>query len=439
MTTRSGPPSGASAGPSGSPGGLIRLGYAEALETILAHSRPGGRIASLPIEESAGMVLAEEIACDVDLPPFDRAAMDGFAFRHADAAATTRWRLAGSIAAGEAHDIRLAAGACVKIMTGAPVPADADTVIPVEETSGFADADAGVVFHGLPPRGSHVAPRGNDLRAGSLLLAPGRLIAAQEIALLATAGRREVRVHDAPRIAFAATGRELREPGEPLPPGCIRNSNAYNLAAQIRGVLARPAYLGLLPDEPEALRAALSRGLAADLLVVSGGVSMGEYDLVPGILAELGVRILFHRLRVRPGQPTLFGFYERPRESAGSSAAGGQRTLVFGLPGNPNSTLLAFDQYVAPAVRRFRGHPQPLAELYEGTLDAGVPKKAGVTALVACRSAWQEGGFRLTPLKTHGSADLAGIRGADAVALIPEEIASPAAGTRVPFRRLYLS
>jgi molybdopterin molybdotransferase len=268
-----------------------------------------------------------------------------------------------------------------------------------------------------------VAPRGEDLRAGETALRRGVLLAPHEIALLAAAGRRTARVFDGPRIAYASTGCELREPGEALPRGCIRNSNAYGLAAQIRLARGRPEYAGVLPDEPGALRAGLAKGLEADLLVVSGGVSMGEHDLVPEVLAELGVRILFRRVRVRPGQPTLFGMRDR--------------TLVFGLPGNPLSTLLGFDQYVLPAARIFRHHPQPLAALHAGRLSRSVSKRPGLTALLACGAEWSPEGCVLTPHPTHGSADIVSIRGAHAVAILPEEPAELPCGSTATFRRLY--
>jgi len=408
-----------------------RLRFEEAVAEILAHSRPGGREIVLPIAESAGFVLAEEIVSDLDLPPFDRAAMDGFAFRHADldgACASRGFRIAGTVPAGEAAPRPvLAPGECVKIMTGASLPPGADTVIAVEETSGYGNEGEQVVFQRVPERGGNIAPRGQDLRAGAVMLRPGRLLQPAEIALLATAGRHTVRVHAGPTIAFSATGEELREPGEALPPGCIRNSNAYNLWSQILIARARPRYLGILRDRPDELRRAIASGLAEDFLILSGGVSMGEFDLVPGILEELGVELRFRKLFVRPGQPTVFGVRR----------AGEHTTLVFGLPGNPVSTLLSFDQYVAPAVRVFRHHPQPLATLYRGTLLESVRKREGFRTLVPCISRWNDDRFELTPLRLHGSADLAAASGMDAIGFAPEPGTETPAGTVIGFRKLH--
>jgi molybdopterin molybdotransferase len=407
------------------------LDFTEAIDAVLAHALPGRQVTQRPIHAAAGWVLAEEIRSDSDVPAFDRAAMDGFAFRHVSRPAGSRFRLVATVAAGLPVQLAhpLAPDECVKIMTGAPLPEGADTVVPVEETSGFDAPDGFVTFRALPPPGAHRAPRGQSLRRDQVVLTAGQLLAPQEIAMLAAVGCANVPVHAGPRVAFAATGQELREPGQPLPPGCIRNSNAHALWSQILAARAVPQYLGILPDALEPLRASIASGLAADILILSGGVSMGEFDLVPRVLEELGVRIIFRKLRVRPGQPTLFGVVEHEDPI--------QRTLVFGLPGNPISTLFAFDQYVLPAVRVFRRHPRPLAPLYHGRLTAAVRKRAGLLTLSACRSEWDGIGFRLHPLFIHGSADIFAIRDADAVAMLPIEPGVVEPDTLVEFRRLY--
>ncbi len=426
-----------------------KLHFEEAIARILAESRAGDRVLEWPIVDAAGLVLAEEIVSDIDAPAFDRAAMDGYAFRHADArerATSAGLLVLGAVIAGaapgmlipdeagrpgtgprEPRPFTLGANECVKIMTGAPVPEGADTIIPVEQTSGYVTAGERAHFRDIPERGSHIVSRGQNLRAGETVLRPGRLLAPAEVALLASVGRVRVRAHAGPRVAFAATGEELREPGEPLPAGCIRNSNAYNLWAQIRIARAEPAYLGILPDRQDILRERIAAGLEADFLVLSGGVSMGEYDLVTGVLREAGVELRFEKLFVRPGQPTVFGVRD----------SGGARTLVFGLPGNPISTLFAFDQYVAPAIRVFRHHPQPLATTYQGTLTETVRKKAGNLSLVGCVSTWKEDHFELAPTRPQGSSDLAATRGIDAIGMISAEVTEALAGSQIAFRKLH--
>jgi molybdopterin molybdotransferase len=390
----------------------------------------------VPIREATGLILAEEARSDIDMPAFDRAAMDGFAFRHGDATdPAVEFRIVATIAAGEWREVRLGPGECVAIMTGAPVPDGADTVVPIEETSahhpdaapGTAPAPETVRFTSLPAKGSHVALRGQDVRRDSVVLTEGHRLQAQEIAILASIGYRSVPVYAGPAIAYAATGEELVEPGEALRPGAIRNANAYALGSQILTARALPHYLGILPDRPEELRERIAEGLERDMLVLSGGVSMGEFDYVPQVLEALGVRILFRKLLVRPGQPMLFGVRDRGQE----------RTLVFGLPGNPISTWLAFDQYVAPAVRVFRGHPQPLAPVRQGELTAAVRKRGAVLMLVPCQAHWVEGGYRLEPRRFHGSGDIVAVAGANAVAYLPAGQDEIAAGTRVDFRMLH--
>jgi len=407
-----------------------RFTFAEAVTAILEASRHGRRVVAVPIREAAGLVLAEEARSDLDMPAFDRAAMDGFAFRHADATdPAIAFRVVATIAAGEWRELRLGAGECVAIMTGAPVPEGADTVIPIEETSAPhpGAAPETVRFTAVPAKGSHIAPRGEDVRRGQVVLAEGTQLQAQEIAILASVGYRSVPVYAGPAIAYAATGEELVEPGEPLRPGAIRNANAYALGSQILTARAQPHYLGVLRDRPEELRERITEGLTRDMLVLSGGISMGEFDYVPQVLEALGVRIVFRKLLVRPGQPTLFGV----RDHAG------RRTLVFGLPGNPISTWLAFDQYVAPAVRVFRGHPRPLAPVLQGELTGAMRKRAALLALAPCLARWADGRYLLDPRRSHGSGDIFAAAGANAVAYLPAGIEEIAAGTRVDFRMLH--
>jgi molybdopterin molybdotransferase len=443
--------------------------FEQAIEIVLEHSPQGTATMELPIAKAAGHVLAEDIRSDIDMPVFNRAAMDGFAFRHADHARAEAFRIAGSIAAGELSRVRLRSGECVKIMTGAPVPDDADTVIPVEDTSAFRDPGAGTVtqdstddgsggravgdrapggraaggrapargnpfaadsdpgdtvrFQRMPPPGANIAKKAEDLRNGQTVLRQGHLLRSQEVAILAAVGRPVVRVYRGPSIAFGATGEEIVDPGEPLPPGKIRNSNGYSLWSQVLQAKAEPHYLGIIADNEEELRRTIAAGLEHDMLILSGGVSMGEYDFVRQILVESGVEIRFHRLRVRPGRPMLFGTRDG--------------TLVFGLPGNPISTLYAFDQYVAPAIRVFRRHPQPLATQFQGKLTKSLRKPTDWLAFVACVSEWRDGGYRLTPIRTHGSADIFAIAHADAIALIPAGISGMEQGETVSFRKMY--
>lgn len=405
------------------------ISFDEAQRTVLDRAVQGAETVDLPVFETVGHVLAERIQSIIDMPAFNRASMDGFVFRHADHAQGDIFRIAGTIAAGSHWQKQLARGECVQIMTGAPIPAQADTVIPVEETSlldAMVDAEAQgsdrVRFHSIPPRGAHVAVQGEDVRVGDTVLDTGHLIRPQGVSILAGMGRRSVKVYRGPSIAFAATGEELVEPGKHLGRDQIYNSNAYCVWSQILLAKARPHYLGVIRDNTTELRKKISKGLKHDMLVLSGGVSMGKLDFVPEVFEELGVEIFFRKLLVKPGKPTVFGMRGK--------------TLVFGLPGNPVSTLYAFDQYVTPAIRAFRRHPQPQPARYTGELTETVTKKDGRLLLVPCLSEWRDGTYLLTPLQTHGSADIFHVAGADVLAIIPAGIEEAKKGEVVGFRKL---
>jgi len=239
---------------------------------ILDRAVAGREVVEVSIVESLGYVLAEDIVSTIHMPAFNRAAMDGFAFRHADSQQVDTFEIVATISAGEGREVVLGRGQCVQIMTGAAVPADADAVIPVEQTESL-DEDAAemtgrVRFTSTPTRGANIAFKGEDTRPGNTALESGHLIRSQEVAVLAALGRPSARVYPGPRIAFAATGEELIEPGRELQPGQIYNSNAYSLWSQIVGTKSRPHYLGVIRDDREDLRKKIGEGLQNDFLVL---------------------------------------------------------------------------------------------------------------------------------------------------------------------------
>ncbi|MFH1278906.1 MAG: gephyrin-like molybdotransferase Glp [Candidatus Eisenbacteria bacterium] len=393
--------------------------FDEAIRIIGEKSVEGDRTAEIEITAATGYVLAEEVVSDIDMPRFDRAMMDGFAIRRSDSPVRSFHRIVGTISAGDSLSVPLAEGECARIMTGAPLPEAADTVVPQEESE---EEGEWVRFMRLPPRGAHISPMGEDVRAGDVVLRRGTLLGPPGIGILAAAGRQTARVFAPPAVAFAATGEELVEPGEVLGPGRIWNSNAYMLQSQIAEARALPHYLGIARDREDDLRAKVTEGLGYDMLVISGGVSMGRCDLVPPLLAECGVRVFFRHVRVKPGYPTLFG------------ARG--KTLVFGLAGNPIATLFGFELYVRPVIRAFLRHPKPLAAFLRGELTESVTKREGRTSLAPCICEREDGRFLLTPIRTHGSADLFAVAGADSIAVLPEEKGTMGKGAVVRFCRI---
>jgi molybdopterin molybdotransferase len=295
-----------------------------------------------PLLDALGLVLAEDVAADRDVPPFRNSAMDGYAVRGDDVgSAPVELRVVGELAAGEFPDREVGPGEAMRIMTGAPLPEGADTVVRVEDTDNASDI---VTITAATPTGVAVRQAGEDLRKGERILAAGTVLRAAEIGLLASVGRARIQVRKRPRIAVFSTGDEIVDLDAPIGRGQIRDSNRYSLASAIRATGAEPWVRGIVPDSPDALRAALREGVAADAIVTSGGVSVGDHDHMKPVLAELGT-IDFWAIAIRPGRPLAFGELKD----------GDRRVPIFGLPGNTVSALLTFEMFVRPALLRMQG------------------------------------------------------------------------------------
>jgi molybdopterin molybdotransferase len=378
----------------------------EALALVLAHVRPLPA-EEVPIGAAAGRVLAEDGHAAVDLPPFDSSAMDGYAVRAADTPGTLR--LTGASAAGQPAEAALAPGEAIAVSTGAVVPAGADAVVPVEQT----DRVNGGVRVERVAEGEHVRPRGGDVEAGGTVVERGTRLGPVQVAALAAAGVASVRCGRRPRVAVLATGTELRRPGEPLQAGQIYESNSVLLAAQLRSAGAEPLVLDAVADDEQATRAALERGLDADVLITSGGVSVGPHDLVRAGLVELGAREVFWRVAVKPGKPVAF-------------ATRGD-TLVFGLPGNPVSSLVSFELFARPALAALQGARDPRPAYLPGILAAPLRRNATRDELVRVRS---DGGI-LHPVSGQGSHMIVRAAGANALVLVARGEGELAQGTQV--------
>ena len=383
-----------------------------ALEIVLAEATalPDEEVA---LEAALTRVLAEDVPSDTDLPPFDRAAMDGYAVRSADvAAAPAVLEVIGEVRAGQWPDLTVGRGQAVHNMTGAPVPPGADAVQPVEKTQPLDEFR--VTMHAPVAEGANVAPRGSEARAGETILARGRVIDAAAVAVLASAGKARVRVARRPLVAILVTGDEIVDVSAVPGPGQIRNSNGPSVAAQARLAGAEVKLLGVAPDRREALEAALRAGLPADVLVVSGGVSAGDYDLVEPALLELGAVFSFTRVAVRPGAPLVFGRLEE--------------TLVFGLPGNPVSAQVTFDIFVRPALLKMQGagvleRPRVRVELLDG-----IKNRSGRKSFVPARVRFEGGRLVARTVRSMGSGDLAAHARANALVVIGADRAQAAAG-----------
>jgi molybdopterin molybdotransferase len=374
------------------------------------------------LEEAAGRILQESVRADRDLPEWDKALMDGYAASAGGLAAPgALLTVEATIAAGtDPRSLRALRDGVARIMTGAPLPPGADAVVPVEETDPqgpeASTADT-ITFRSRPAPGDHVAPRGAEVRAGDPLLQPGTFVGAAEVGVLAACGRTRVAVGARPRVAVLATGDEIVPPDTAPSPGRLRNSNGPTLLALAARTGARTRDLGIAPDDERGLERAVAPGLDSDVLVLSGGVSMGVYDLVGRVLRRLGVEILFERVAIKPGKPFTFG-------RRGD-------TLVFGCPGNPLSSFVVFEVFVRPALRRLAGHPRPERATVEAVLEEPLTLRAGRTGYHPARAVFAPDGLRARVIRSSGSADfMAAARGNAFVVTGPDVTFLPA-GARV--------
>jgi molybdopterin molybdotransferase len=389
------------------------LSMDEALRLVLERVRPLAA-ESVPLSEAAGRVLAEPAVASIDLPPFDSSAMDGFAVRAADTPGELP--VTFRIAAGRPSPHPLSAGEAMGIATGAAVPAGADAVIPVEYV---VDHDNTVAIERPVEPGASVRPRGGDARRGDVVVPAGERLGPAQLGALAAAGVAEVSCARRPRAAVLTTGSELRSPGEQLGPGQIYEANGVILAAQLASAGAEVERLPVAADEADAHRDALAQGLAGDVLVTSGGVSVGPHDLVRTIGAELGIEEVFWRVAVKPGKPLWFGV-RGP-------------TLVFGLPGNPVSSLVSFELFVRPAVLALQGLGEPGPRFALGTLAGAVRRNDARDELVRARSSVDQGELVLRPVTGQDSHMIARAAEADALVLVPRGDGELGVGDRVRY------
>ncbi|MDX9829683.1 MAG: molybdopterin molybdotransferase MoeA [Anaerolineae bacterium] len=407
----------------------------EALAEILSHVRPLNpeRVAIL---DALGRVLAEEVVSDIDIPPFDNSAMDGYAVRAADVAGASpespmRLAVTGSVAAGYVSSGRVEPGTAIRIMTGAPLPDGADAVVPFEDTGDMdrskearleepaSEIDVRRAVHSR----DNTRPAGEDIRRGEVAMAAGRVIRPQEIGVLASLGRETVLVHRRPRVAILATGDELLEIHKPLAPGKIRNSNEYTNAALVTRTGGVPIRLGIARDTRADLTDKIRQGLeqGADLFLTSGGVSVGDYDVVKDVLGTEG-EMQFWQVNMKPGKPLAFGLLP-----------GG--VPLIGLPGNPVSAMVSFEQFARPAILKMLGHqdldkPTVRAILDEPLTNSG---RRGFIRVVVAR---RPDGYHARTTGEQGSGVLTSMAKANGLAIVHEGILRVDAGTEVVVQML---
>lgn len=427
------------------------LAVEAALGAVLAGLEPLGR-EGVAVVDALGRIAAEPVNARISLPPWPNSAMDGYAIRSADTAVATeespvRLEVIGDIRAGSAPDVTVKPRTAVRIATGARLPDGADAVVPVEATTPLDDTgtlgprgrDAvgpvprACLIHEAVPSGGSVRTEGSDLRAGTQLFAAGTTISPAVVALLAGAGVEAIVVQRRPRIAVLATGDEVRAPGDPLGPAGIPDANGPGLRAQVAAAGAEAIDLGIATDDVDDVVARLRSGLdaGADVLIVSGGVSVGPYDVVKTAIGAIG-QIDLWRVAVQPGKPFAFGTAQRPQ--------GGPAVLVFGLPGNPVSSAITFEIFVRPAIRRLAGRRDLFRPVDRGVLGEPITKSRGRRAFLRVSTERDERGAPVRDQLGRVQVRLAGGQGshmisalatADALAIIPEADDSLAAGAEV--------
>jgi molybdopterin molybdotransferase len=389
----------------------------KALEIVLA-AAPALPGEDVELSAAVARVLAEDVAADADLPPFDRSAMDGYAVRAADVAgAPVTLAVIGELRAGLYPDREVGPGDAVRIMTGAPVPRGASAVQQVEKTRSL---DGGRRVEILAPveTGQNIARQGSEARLGDVLLERGHLVDPAAIAVLAAVGKGRVRVARRPRVAVMVTGDELVDVWSTPARGRIRNSNGYALVAQVREAGGEPVDLGVIPDDRERIAQAVKEAFLCDVVVISGGVSEGAFDFVEEVLARYDVRVAFDKVAIKPGAPLVFG---RRGEK-----------LVFGLPGNPVSAQVTFDIFVRAALRRMQGARVCSRPLVEGQLEDAVRNRSGRRAYLPAQVRFEAGRFIARPLRSMGSGDVVAHARANGLAILDAHRLQAAAGEIVP-------
>lgn len=382
----------------------------EAFQLILETVKPAAA-QQCSLFEATHCVLAEGTVSDLNVPPFDKALMDGFAVRSADLReGKGTLSILETIYAGSVPTLPLQAGQTSQIMTGAPLPEGADAVVQIEHCQINAEQQTVQIETGPVTPGKNMLYRASVLETGTTVLEAGILLRAQEIGALAETGSPVVSVRRPPRISILATGDELVPPDESPQAGQIRNSNEVMLYSQILQSYARPIPLGIARDERTDLREKITEGLKSDFLLLSGGVSAGTLDLVPAELQAAGVKQVFHKVNLKPGKPLWFGILERENQSP---------CYIFGLPGNPVSSMVCFDLFVRTAIRQFMGFPSPKPAPIKARLSADFHSRGDRPTFHLAQVEWESGEAVATPLRTMGSADLRSTVTANAVALFP--------------------
>lgn len=411
------------------------LSVEEAYKRIMAYFSP------LEAEEQAilqalGQVLAQDVASPLDLPPMANSAMDGYAVRQADIAGTRPdspriLRVIGQVAAGQMPEKVVVEGTAIRIMTGAPVPPGADTIVPFEETDevergrqGLGMGEIGI--EAKLPEGANLRPAGEDVHKGQLVLQQGTSLRPPDIGVLASLGIGSVKVVRRPVVAILATGDELLDVGEPIAPAKIYDSNSYGVAASVQKYGGIPKVLGIARDNLEDMNKKLSQSTDSDLLITSAGISRGDYDIVKDVLMERG-EISFWSVRMRPAKPLAFGAIP---------GHGGRRVPHLGLPGNPVSVLVAFEEFARPAILKMLGKTRLAKPTIQAVLEGPIHNFDERRVFARVDVTLRDGAYYASPTGPQGSNILTSMSRANGLAICPEDVELVEAGQTVTVKML---
>jgi molybdopterin molybdotransferase len=393
------------------------LTFEQAREQVIAQvskiKRPTPTV-NLSVWDALGYVLSQELIADRNYPPFDRATRDGYAVRASESTAGATLNCIGEVRAGDALTQSLEKGTCVQIMTGAPVPPDADAVVMIEYTSRDKEF---IRFQQAATKGQNIVQAGSEAAKGQALLSSGTRLGYAELGLAAQIGASQLRCAKKPRVAILSTGDEIVPIDASPGPFQIRNSNSVSLAAQVRDAGGEPVLLGNACDRIEILSDKIQAGLQEDLLILSGGVSMGKYDLVEDVLKSLGATFYFDAVAIRPGKPAVFAMCNQKP--------------VFGLPGNPISTMVTFELLVVPAIDVLSEAPAHPLPFLRATLAEPMKEKPGMTHFLPARVQFDSGEVRVKPLPWQGSGDTVTMAKANCFLVVGADIQTLAAGENV--------
>ena len=389
------------------------ISVAEALDAILSSVSVLGS-ERIMTNQALGRVLAEDIVSDIPIPPLDNSAMDGYAVRSGDLAELpARLRVIGDLPAGSRSFVVVGCNEAMRIMTGAPVPDGADVVIKQEVTRRDGDHVEILEREDI----AHIRRAGEDIRPGDRIIAAGTRLRPAHIGVLASIKRASISVCQRPRVAILSTGDELVDIDGNLGDGRIVSSNSYSLAALVQENGGTPIMLGIAHDTPEDLRACFEQAMHADIIISSGGVSVGDYDFVKDVLRDMGAEMSFWKVAMRPGRPLAFGTIGR--------------TPAFGLPGNPVSAMISFEQFVRPAMRKMSGLQKMFRSTLTAVMDEPVETRTGLTYFLRCRLRREADGYHACTTGAQGSGILMSMAEANALIIIPETVGNVHAGDRV--------